>query len=75
AMGAHATVDYESEDLKARVRELTGGGAPLSVSVGLATAAAPAKNFNPTDLIRSAERCLSTAQFSGGNCVKTIEIY
>lgn len=58
-----------------RVRELTGNGAPVSVSVGLATAAAPAKNFNPADLIRSAERCLSTAQFSGGNCVKTIEIY
>ncbi len=58
-----------------RVRELTGGGPPVSVSVGLATAAAPAKNFSSADLIRSAERCLSTAQFSGGNCVKTIEIY
>ncbi|HEX7448931.1 MAG TPA: HDOD domain-containing protein, partial [Pirellulales bacterium] len=58
-----------------RMRELMSGGSPVSVSVGLATAAAPAKNFNPTDLIRSAERCLSTAQLSGGNCVKTIEIY
>ena len=29
--GAEAAVDYESEDLKARVRELTGGGADLVV--------------------------------------------
>lgn len=29
--GAEATIDYESEDLKARVRELTGGGADLVV--------------------------------------------
>ncbi len=31
AMGAQATVDYESEDLKGRVRELTGGGADVVV--------------------------------------------
>ena len=30
-MGAHATVAYESEDLKARVRELTDGGADVVV--------------------------------------------
>jgi NADPH2:quinone reductase len=31
AMGAEATVAYEDEDLKARVRELTGGGADVVV--------------------------------------------
>lgn len=64
-----------AHDLLRRMRELAAGVTPFSVSIGLATAAVPAKNFNPIDLIRSAERCLSTAQLSGGNCVKTIEIY
>jgi NADPH:quinone reductase len=31
AMGAHATVSYEHEDLKARVRDLTGGGADIVI--------------------------------------------
>lgn len=31
AMGAHATVDYENEDLKARAREMTGGGVDMVV--------------------------------------------
>jgi NADPH2:quinone reductase len=31
AMGSHATVSYEAEDLKARVRELTEGGADVVV--------------------------------------------
>ncbi len=30
-MGAHATVEYETEDLKSRVRELTGGGVDVVV--------------------------------------------
>ncbi|HJT32532.1 MAG TPA: HDOD domain-containing protein [Pirellulales bacterium] len=64
-----------AHDLLRRMRELAAGVTPFSVSIGLATAAVPAKNFNPIDLIHSAERCLSTAQLSGGNCVKTIEIY
>lgn len=64
-----------AHDLLRRMRELAAGAMPFSVSIGLATAAVPAKNFNPSDLIGSAERCLSTAQLSGGNCVKTIEIY
>ena len=31
AAGAQATIDYQTEDLKARVREITGGGADLVV--------------------------------------------
>jgi len=31
AMGAHATVDYENEDLKTRAREMTGGGVDMVV--------------------------------------------
>jgi NADPH:quinone reductase len=31
AAGAQATIDYQAEDLKARVREITGGGADLVV--------------------------------------------
>ncbi len=49
-------------------------GARLSVSVGVATIAMPAKNFSPSSLIESARRCLNAAQLSGGNSVKTIDV-
>jgi HD-like signal output (HDOD) protein/GGDEF domain-containing protein len=47
----------------------------ISLSIGASTVAVPAKNFDPVDLIRSAERCLRAAQLSGGNCFKSIEAY
>lgn len=56
-----------------QTRAWTAAGVPASLSVGISTAEVPAKNFRPLDLIRSAERCLGTAQLSGGNCVKSIE--
>lgn len=57
------------------------GGTPgqvrpsLTVSVGIAAVAVPPKNFTPGDLIESAERCLHAARLSGGNALKSIEIY
>jgi HD-like signal output (HDOD) protein/GGDEF domain-containing protein len=47
----------------------------LTISVGVATVALPPKNFPATELIVAAERCLNGARLSGGNAVKSIEIY
>jgi GGDEF domain-containing protein len=57
-----------------QAREQVGGGT-LTVSIGASTVAVPAKNFDPIDIVRSAERCLRAAQLSGGNCFKSIEAY
>ncbi len=46
----------------------------LSLSAGVATLALPSKNFPPSDLIASAERCLDAAIHSGGNSLKSIEL-
>src|SRR4029077_2572624 len=46
----------------------------LGVSVGVATVAMPAKNFSPSELLESAERCLHGAQLSGGNTIKSIDV-
>ncbi len=48
--------------------------ARLGVSVGVATAATPPKNFSASLLIQSARRCLDAAQLSGGNAMKTIDV-
>lgn len=45
------------------------------VSVGAATVALPPRNFSPQDLVDRCQRCLHAAQLSGGNCVKSIELY
>jgi diguanylate cyclase (GGDEF)-like protein len=58
-------------------------GAPLpgqvrpsvTVSIGVAAARMPPKNFQPGDLIDSAERCLHASRLSGGNALKSIEVY
>lgn len=47
----------------------------LSASVGVATVALPPRNFPVSALVEKASRCLYAAQASGGNCVKSIEIY
>jgi PleD family two-component response regulator len=49
--------------------------AMLSASVGVATVSLPPRNFPPTTLVEKASRCLYAAQTSGGNVVKSIEIY
>lgn len=47
----------------------------VSLSAGLATLALPPKNFPAEDLIDAAQRCLYGAQSSGGDVVKSIDIY
>lgn len=47
----------------------------LSASIGVATVALPPRNFPAGTLVEKASRCLYAAQASGGNCVKSIEIY
>ena len=46
-----------------------------TVSVGIAAIAVAPKNFSPGDLIASAERCLHASRLSGGNALKSIDIY
>jgi HD-like signal output (HDOD) protein/GGDEF domain-containing protein len=46
-----------------------------SVSVGIAAITMPPRNFSAGDLIESAERCLHASRLSGGNALKSIEIY
>ncbi len=51
-------------------------GDPLiTVSIGVATVAMPPKNFPATDLLEAVERCLYGAKASGGNGLKSIDIY
>jgi HD-like signal output (HDOD) protein/GGDEF domain-containing protein len=47
----------------------------VTVSIGIAAARMPPKNFQPGDLIESAERCLHASRLSGGNALKSIEVY
>lgn len=57
------------------VRRGVGGGNALTVSIGASTVAVPAKNFDPQEIVNSAERCLRAGRLSGGNCFKSIEAY
>jgi GGDEF domain-containing protein len=49
--------------------------AAMTVSIGVASVVLPPKNFPADELVRAAERCLNGARLSGGNAVKSIEIY
>jgi len=53
----------------------TGISGEFSSCVGIAAVSLPVKNFPPTDLIETAERCLSAAQSTGISVVKSLEIY
>jgi PleD family two-component response regulator len=69
-----------SNELIARLRRVSANAAPadaavVTISTGVASVALPPKNFPAADLIRAAERCLNGARLSGGNAVKSIEIY
>lgn len=66
--------------LLAKVRRLTledpsSSQPPVTVSVGVSSVALPPKNFFAERLAESAARCLYAAQSSGGNALKSIEIY
>jgi HD-like signal output (HDOD) protein/GGDEF domain-containing protein len=54
---------------------LTAAQAGMTVSIGLASLTMPPRNFPPEELLTAAERCLSGVQLSGGNGVKSIDIY
>jgi len=54
---------------------LGGHGHPITFSIGVASVALPAKNFPPGDLHEAARRCLFAVQSSGGQGVKSIDIY
>jgi len=66
-------------DLLRSVREIGRPAKPVrstvAVSVGIATLTMPSKNFPAGDLIDAASRCLYGAQASGGDTLKSIEIY
>jgi len=47
----------------------------LSLSVGAASVAIPSPNFPSRELLTAAERCLQAAVASGGDVLKSIEIY
>jgi HD-like signal output (HDOD) protein/GGDEF domain-containing protein len=47
----------------------------VTLSIGIATVAMPAKNFPAADLVAAAQRCLFGASSGGGNGVKSIDIY
>jgi HD-like signal output (HDOD) protein/GGDEF domain-containing protein len=69
-----------SNELVARVRDTVSSSAGNSatiatVSIGVASVVLPPKNFPAAELMRAAERCLGGARLSGGNAVKSIEIY
>jgi GGDEF domain-containing protein len=69
-----------SNELVAGVRDAASSSvasstAVATVSIGVASVALPPKNFPAAELIRAAERCLGGARLSGGNAVKSIEIY
>lgn len=49
--------------------------ARLSLSVGAASVAVPSPNFSTRDLLAAAERCLQAALTSGGDVLKSIEMY
>lgn len=46
-----------------------------TLSLGVATLAQASKNFPPGDLLSAAARCLDAAQLSGGNTLKSIDVY
>ena len=50
-------------------------GSIRSISAGLATLSMPPKNFPTQELIDSAQRCLDGVKLSGGDSVKSLDIY
>jgi len=60
---------------RASVENATHDEAIRSISVGLATLAMPPKNFPTHELIDAAQRCLDGVKLSGGDSVKSLDIY
>jgi HD-like signal output (HDOD) protein/GGDEF domain-containing protein len=47
----------------------------LTISGGVGTVSIPAANFPASELVATAERCLSGARSFGGSCVKSLDVY
>ncbi len=62
-------------ELMTRRLEEKGTALEYLASAGVSSVALPPKNFPPKDLFDTAARCLSAAQSSGSNVVKSLEIY
>ena len=45
------------------------------LNTGVATVSLPPKNFHAQDLLDAADRCLYASRVSGGEIIKSIEIY
>ena len=56
-------------------RQSSSGGRPVGITIGVASVSLPPVNFDPDLMLESADRCLYGARSSGGQMVKSIEIY
>jgi HD-like signal output (HDOD) protein len=65
----------ERQDATRMTRQLlNAAGETSTVSIGIAAMGQVPRNFPPTELLAAACRCLSGAQVSGGNCLKSIDL-
>jgi PleD family two-component response regulator len=46
-----------------------------TISIGVASLSLPSKNFPSDNLLKAAARCLDAAKLSGGNTLKSIDVY
>jgi HD-like signal output (HDOD) protein/GGDEF domain-containing protein len=69
AQNAIAQLGHPDDAAKNRAHE-----PPVTLSAGIATACCVPRNFDPTNLLESAERCLSAARACGISTVKSIEV-
>jgi HD-like signal output (HDOD) protein len=69
---AVALVRQIVSEAKAALPPPAGARIELTLSAGLATLEIPPRNFPPQQLIGAAQRCLSGAQLSGGDTLKSI---
>lgn len=50
-------------------------GTSVTASIGLCSMGIPTRSFSPQQMLEAAKRCLFGATATGGNCLKSIEIY
>jgi hypothetical protein len=64
-------------NIEIALKRSAAAGCPIQgvISAGVAAVTLPSKNFQPMDLVLTAERCLTAAQASETNVVKSLEIY
>jgi GGDEF domain-containing protein len=83
ALLLHGSDRQQTVAVARRLMQLAGAGGwlsprdltPVTLSIGIASVAMPAKNFPAGDLVSAAQRCLFGTSAGGGNGVKSIDIY